>query len=70
MTAKIIDQDTEFSSESIGDKNAEIINNLSVDIIENSYGKDYILLSEAAYNDLKTAKRENYEMIYLSEDTQ
>ena len=70
LTAKIIDNDTEFSSESIGDKNAEIINNLSVDIIENSYGKDYILLSEAAYNDLKTAKRENYEMIYLSEDTQ
>ena len=70
LTAKIIDHDTEFSSESIGDKNAEIINNLSVDIIENSYGKDYILLSEAAYNDLKTAKRENYEMIYLSEDTQ
>ena len=69
LTAKIIDHDTEFSSESIGDKNAEIINNLSVDIIENSYGKDYILLSEAAYNDLKTAKRENYEMIYLSEDT-
>ena len=70
LTAKIIDNDTEFSSESIGENNAEIINNLSVDIIENSYGKDYILLSEAAYNDLKTAKRENYEMIYLSEDTQ
>ena len=62
LTAKIIDDDTEFSSESIGDKNAEIINNLSVDIIENSYGKDYILLSEAAYN--------RNRMIYLSEDTQ
>ena len=59
-----------FETGLIGSDNSEIINNLIVNIIENSYGKDYILLSEAAYNDLKTAKRENYEMIYLSEDTQ
>lgn len=69
LTAKLIDQDTEFTSEMIGEKNAEIINNLSVDIIENSYGKDYIMLSEDAFNDLRTAKKENYEKIYLNEDT-
>ncbi len=64
--AKLIDKDFKFKTETIGTENAAIINNLTVDIIENSYGKDYILLSEAAYNDLKTAKKENYEKIYLN----
>ncbi len=68
LTAKIISKDTEFTNQSIGEKNAEIINNLSVDVMENSYGKDYILLSDEAYNDLKIAKKENYEKIYLNED--
>lgn len=63
-TAKLIDNNYKFSNELIGTENAAIINNLTVDIIQNSYGKDYILLSEAAYNDLKTAKKENYEVIY------
>ena len=67
LTAKLIDKDTEFTNQLIGEKNAEIINNLSVDIIQNSYGKDYILLSDEAYNDLKTAKQENYEKIYMND---
>lgn len=62
--AKIIDDSVKFSNTVIGTQNAAIINNLIVDIIENSYGKDYILLSENAFNDLKTAKRENNEIIY------
>ncbi len=67
ITAKIINRDHKFKTEKIGEYNAVIINNLTVDIIENSYGKDYILLSKAAYNDLKTAKEENYEVIYKNE---
>ena len=63
-TARIIDENTAFSSREIGTENAAIINNLIVDILENSYGKPYILLSPAVYQDLKTAKDENYRFIY------
>ena len=66
-TAHIIPQNYRFTNDRIGSENAAIINNLTVDIIENSYGKDYILLSPWAYEDLKTAKRENYEVIYRNE---
>ncbi len=65
--AKIIPPNYKFQSEVIGGENASIINNLTVDIIENSYGKDYILLSPGAYNDLKRAKEENYSVIYKNE---
>lgn len=64
VTAKIISRDESFSSAEIGTANATIINNLTVDIINNSYGKDYLLLSQGYFQDLKTAKRENYERIY------
>lgn len=67
ITAKIIDKNYKFSNEIIGSQNAAIINNLTVDIIENSYGKDYIKLSEQAYKDLKTSKKENYEVIYFND---
>lgn len=63
-TARIIDYNYKFNTDKLGTENASIINNMTVDIIENSYGKDCILLSEAAYNDLKKAKKENYEVIY------
>lgn len=66
VIAKIIDEDCSFSSNYIGQKNAEMINNLVVDIVNNSYGKDYIKLSNKAFNDLKTAKKENYEQIYMN----
>lgn len=62
--ARIIDPEHRFQTDKIGTENAAIINNLTVDILEHSYGKDYILLSESAYKDLKTAKNENYQVIY------
>lgn len=62
--ARIIPNNHKFQTEKIGTENAAIINNLTVDIIENSYGKDYIKLSETAFRDLKTAKDENYKYIY------
>ena len=48
----------------IGSINAEIINNLVVNIIEHSYGKPYIRLDEEHFNAIQTAKAENYARIY------
>ena len=67
ITAKILSDDSMFSSDFIGNQNAAVINNLTVDIVNNSFGKDCIILSEEAFNDLKTAKRENYEYIYKND---
>lgn len=56
-----------FSDGAIGVFNAEMINNLSVSVIENSYGKPYISLDDESFAALKEAKTQNYEKIYLSE---
>lgn len=62
--------DAEYEQSAIGVINAEIINNLIVNIIENSYGKPYIKLDSEHFAALEQAKRDNYEKIYLSnEDT-
>lgn len=58
--------ESEFSEGVIGTLNAEMVNNLTVDIVEHSYGKDCIQMSEEAFSSLKTAKAENYERIYLA----
>lgn len=58
-----------FTNTAIGSINAEIINNLVVNIIENSYGKSYIQLDQAHFEALKTAKKENYNLIYESAAT-
>ena len=63
----LINEDFDFSTDTIGTENAAIINNITVDIIENSYGKDYIKLSESVFRDLKRAKSENYQFIYNSD---
>lgn len=67
VLAGIIEPDYQFKTELIGTENAKIINNLTVDIIEHSYGKDYIMLSDKAFKDLSTAKKENYEVIYKND---
>lgn len=67
VTAHIIDPDTPFTSREIGERNAAIINNMTVDLIENSYGKDHLLLSPQSYEDLRTARRENNKKIYQNE---
>lgn len=56
-----------FESDYIGVDNARIINNLTVDIVNHSYGADRISMSEKALADLKRAKRQNYELIYNRE---
>ena len=46
LRAKITDPDVSMADPGIGTINAEIINNLEVNIIENSYGKPYLLMDE------------------------
>ena len=61
--AKIISPDA-FEIGTIGEHNAEIINNLIVNIIENSYDHDYIKLDEKHFSALAKIKAENYDKIY------
>ncbi|MBR3259124.1 MAG: HD domain-containing protein [Eggerthellaceae bacterium] len=56
-----------FETKVLGRDNATIINNLSCDIVNNSFGKDHIEMSEGIFADLKVAKRQNYDLIYLKE---
>ncbi len=67
VRAKILPEDYDFEDTAIGKMNAEIINNLVVNIIENSYGKNYIMLDEAHYNALAEVKKRNFEIIYKNE---
>lgn len=59
-----VTRESAFESGAIGSRNAEIINNLTVNIVENSYGKDYIKMDSEHFLALKTAKSDNYKMIY------
>ena len=56
--------ENEFVGGIIGSINAEIINNISVNVIKNSYGKNYIKLDDEYFNALSILKRENYEKLY------
>ena len=57
----------EFESGAIGSYNAEIINNLIVNIVENSYKKPYIKMDDEHFAALKKAKADNYELIYKND---
>ncbi len=63
--AKLISNE-DFDSGAIGTYNAEIINNLIVNIVENSYGKPYIKMDEDHFDALKKVKADNYSLIYNS----
>ena len=63
MRAKIAEESM-FFNEDIGSINAEIINNLVVNVIENSYGKPYIKLDSKHFKALQKSRRDNYDMIY------
>ena len=60
-------EDDHFTAGIIGTVNSEIVNNLVVNIIENSYGKPYIMMDEEHFGAIQTYKRENYAMIYANE---
>ncbi len=67
VRAKVIPDDSVFSEGILGKFNAAIINNLIVNVVENSYGKNCISLDKEYFSDLKTAMNENYKYIYNSE---
>lgn len=68
VKARIIKDDSIFTDGIIGKQNAEMINNLVVNIVENSYGKDYLAMDREYFEALKTAKDENYRYIYKNEN--
>lgn len=63
----VVDSLDVFESDVIGRDNARIINNLTVDIVNNSYRRNHIAMSKEVFDDLKRAKRQNYELIYERE---
>ena len=67
LRVKAIDSLDVFTSNYIGVENTQIINNMTVDIVNNSYGKGKIAMSEKAFEDIVLAKRENYQLIYNKE---
>ncbi len=62
--AKLLDTNEALGDDGIGSETSEMINNLSVNIIENSYGKPYIMMDEEHFLGMSNAKRTNYSMIY------
>lgn len=63
----VIDSLDVFDTSVIGRDNARILNNLTLDIVNNSFGNDCISMSEDVFTDLKRAKAQNYEIIYDTE---
>ena len=63
MRAKMTEESM-FINEGIGSINAEIINNLVVNVIENSYGKPYIKLDSRHFKALCQSRLDNFAMIY------
>ncbi|MBQ8858849.1 MAG: HD domain-containing protein [Clostridia bacterium] len=63
MRAKVAEESM-FVNEDIGSINAEIINNLVVNVIENSYGKPYIKLDAKHFKALQKSRKDNYSVIY------
>ena len=57
----------DFDDGTIGVYNAQIINNLITNIVENSYGKPYIKMDQEHFDALKKAKSDNYSLIYKQE---
>lgn len=54
----------------LGTENAEIMNSIILDIIQNSYNKDYISMSKEVYQAVSDLKKFNYENIYYKAITE
>jgi dGTPase len=65
--ARLLQGNEAFSAERMGMENAEIINNVTVNLIENSYGKDYLRLDAGITEEMQRAKQENNDLIYRNE---
>lgn len=67
LKTRVINSDDIFDSKLIGNYNAAMINNLIVNIVENSYGKNYIKMDDDYFKALTDAKRDNYQFIYKND---
>lgn len=56
-----------FETSVLGTRNTSILANATVDIINHSYGQEYIAMSEEVFRDLALAKKQNYQLIYAKE---
>lgn len=63
----LIPDHSQFLGEDIGKTNAEIINNMTVNILENSYGKGYLQMDRSFYEAFSQGKKQNYQLIYRNE---
>ena len=68
VRASLIRDDSIFEEQAFGKINPHIINNLTVNIVENSYGRDYIAMDDEYYDAIKATKKENYEKIYYNKE--
>ena len=55
--------------EVLGNSNGEFIESVILDIVNNSFGKNYIAMSDKIYNAIEELKKFNYENIYLKANT-
>ena len=62
--AGLIGPEVVFETGARGAYNSWVLQALTVDVVENSYGKDHIEMSPRAFAELAAAKRENYRLIY------
>lgn len=65
----LINPEQVYQNSKIGTHNAEIINNMIVNIVENSYGKSYLKMDDDFFEAFSAGKRENYELIYGADKT-
>lgn len=65
IEAGLMDEDA-FSDGLGGAYNSWILTRASIDIVEHSYGKDRIEMSEGLFEEIRRSKRENYAKIYHS----
>ena len=61
------DTEQSYQKSKIGNQNAEIINNMIVNIVENSYGKPYLKMDDDYFEAFSAGKKENYDIIYRAE---
>ncbi len=70
LRAHLVESESVFPETEIGSTNAEIINNLEVNLIEQSYGKPYLQFDDVHFQAMLRLKQENYRSIYLQEQVQ
>lgn len=59
--------EADFAENPLGKNNAQIINNLCVNLVENSLDKDCLMLDKPHFDALNAVMKENYKVIYKSE---